>query len=611
MNLGFHGVKVTSDAGILAYREIDDTFELIEMAACKLTEERFNIRTILQLILTASVILVNFDVQGAERLIDAPEPLSYRIWNTQPPADCPFERSETLLGLGFTGKSVNYGAADTWYPSWAKDGKLYSPFTDGNANKVSAWSIGERAVVGFTVMEAENPYNLKFGRTGIIAGDPEPYGGRYPCANLFYDGVWYIGTYGLAGENYGLNWPILGPFAGFHISKDAGETWTPSPLSCHSGKALFPEPEKFKGPVKIGAPHVVDFGRNMEHSPDGKAYLIGHGSTEQDEGDRQANLSWISGDQIYLCRVKPHPQNINDESKYEYFAGHDNLQNPIWSKDFEDIKPLYEWDNNCGCVTMTYNSVLKKYLMCVTDGWPTVKNMRTYILESDKMTGPYKLVAYLANFGPQGYFVNIPSKFVSSDGRTLWLCYSANFTYGGDKRSDPALGNPYGSSYSLTLQEVRLLDSNEVALGSPLFRENNIAPAARIKASSTFKDYDARAVADGIVAGYPDSPKNEWASLNEKEGAFIQLYWDEPKVIDRVWLFDRPWPGDSITKGMLVFNDGTVIKTGPLPNDAKQGLEISFEPKTVSRLIFFVEGVSEHTQNIGLAEIAVFQAESN
>ena len=27
--------------------------------------------------------------------------------------------------------------------------------------------------------------------------------------------------------------------------------------------------------VKLGAPHFVDFGRNSEHSPDGRAYLVG------------------------------------------------------------------------------------------------------------------------------------------------------------------------------------------------------------------------------------------------------------------------------------------------------------------------------------------------
>jgi hypothetical protein len=59
------------------------------------------------------------------------------------------------------------------------------------------------------------------------------------------------------------------------------------------------------------------------------------------------------------------------------------------------------------------------------------------------------------NFGEQAYFVNIPSKFISQDGQTAWLCYATNFTnrylhtnYGDD---------PAGSSYGMNLHEIRFL----------------------------------------------------------------------------------------------------------------------------------------------------------
>lgn len=380
--------------------------------------------------------------------------VKYRI-----PSSSPFEKSDNIAHTQFTGRFANYTKADTWYPSWASDGNLYSPWTDGSiAGEECSSGAGEKARTGQAKIEGDDPLNLEIVSLGTHEASSLPYNGRYPCGSLVYEGVWYYGTYTLNYAEYGLNWPILGPFAGFRISHDMGKTWIKSPVSCEPGKTLFPAPREMNGPVKIGAPHFVDFGKNMEYSPDGNAYLIGHGATEKDLEDRKANLSWITGDQIYLCRVKPSPETINNEDAYEYFAGHDKNGAVLWSENYEDIQPLIDWENNCGCVTMTYNAPLEKYFMVVTDGWPTVENMDTYILESSSITGPWKIVSYWKEFGPQAYFVNIPSKFISEDGLTMWLCYSANFTNGENRNNPEYLKsiNPPGSAYSISLHEIQL-----------------------------------------------------------------------------------------------------------------------------------------------------------
>jgi len=85
----------------------------------------------------------------------------------------------------------------------------------------------------------------------------------------------------------------------------------------------------------------------------------------------------------------------------------------------------------------------------------------SYILESDHITGPWKLAVYMRHFGEQGYFVNIPSKFIGKDGRSAWLCYAANFTNGylhTNYRDDPP-----GGGYGMTLQEIRLLGPSDKA----------------------------------------------------------------------------------------------------------------------------------------------------
>jgi hypothetical protein len=366
-------------------------------------------------------------------------------WPGAVPDACPFAPSRDLPGMRFSGRHKSYTQADTWYPSWASDGNLYSPYTDGAVNGLVSNSAGKSAVTGQAKILGDDPLQLQVVEQAVYPSDPAPYQSRYPCGSLVYNGVWYYGTYCLGGgqvvkkDDITYNWPWLGPFVGFRWSTDMGKTWTQTP--CTPEKPLFGEQGLNGEPVKIGAPHFVDFGKNMQHSPDGKAYLVAHGASDG-TNRRFGYNSWITGDEIYLLRVTPAIDAMNDPSKYEFFDGQG------WTKDFGKIKPIAAWRDHMGCVTMTYNAPLKKFLMCVTDGVTTGAAMHTYILESSNITGPWKMVSFMRNFGEQGYFANIPSKFISADGRTCWLSYSANFF---------ALpSNPPGSRYAMCLQEIHL-----------------------------------------------------------------------------------------------------------------------------------------------------------
>lgn len=394
-----------------------------------------------------------------------------RLWRSEPPAGCPFAPATIVGGIEFTGLHSDYGPprlasnlGDTWYPSWASDGKLYSPFTDGPCPRSdgtmdrSRSDLGADAVTGCAVLEGDDPLGLKIRSLGLVKGSALPYQGRYPCGSLVHDGVWYYGTYTLGpsgqvehdGRNY--NWPWLGPFVGFRTSTDFGHTWTETPHT--PARPIFPENGLNGQAVKIGSPHFVDFGRNLEHSPDGKAYLLAHGATDPDPRPRYANASWISGDQVFLLRVEPSIKTINDQAAYEFFAGRDRRGKPRWTRDFREIEPLIDWNNHCGCVTATWVPGLNQYLMFITDGWPTAGLMSTFVLEAPRLTGPWKLVTYMKDFGQQAYFVNLPSKFLSPDGRRAWLCYSANFASNWNNMK--IVPDPAGSRYGLVLQEIIL-----------------------------------------------------------------------------------------------------------------------------------------------------------
>jgi hypothetical protein len=375
------------------------------------------------------------------------------MWPARQPPGCPFPVSRLFGGVRATGRLAAYTNADTWYPAWRSDGVMLSPWTDGEISGFCGGSIGNLATTGQAEIIGDDPMELQVSAIGSHFGFPGKYHGRYPCTSFMHDGIWYYGTYCVDETQPERNIDIMGPFVGFRTSADGGRTWVDGQWTAKN--PIFGEDPAVR-PVRIGSPHAVDFGRELEYSPDGKVYLSAHGAARDD-----THGCWITGDAVYLLRGVPGLETINDAAQWEFFAGNDADGGSLWSTSPDDLTPVLRWDGHLGCTTAVWCQPLRRYLMFITDGKGIVTTMDSYILESPDLSGPWRLVATLPDFGPQAYFLNAPSKFLSADGTRFWLCYSANYTNSDLARE--VLGQPYrepdppGSAYAMTLLELELL----------------------------------------------------------------------------------------------------------------------------------------------------------
>lgn len=140
----------------------------------------------------------------------------------------------------------------------------------------------------------------------------------------------------------------------------------------------------------------------------------------------------------------------------------------------------------------------------------------------------------------------------------------------------------------------------------------NIAPHAKIVASSELAGKPASAVADGII-GIPE--KGEWASAaeemfwGEKDHPSITLEWDKAVWISRVVLYDRA--GEDVghtAAATLTFDDGSRVDVGEIPISGR-GRSIEFVPRLTSRIE--IEVIDSDGSFPGFSEIEVFPSPSS
>lgn len=267
--------------------------------------------------------------------------------------------------------------SDNWPVTWADDDALYAAYGDG-------WGfeplIDTKLSLGFAKITGTPP---NFTAANVRSATAERTGdgrkGAKTSGMLTVDGVLYMWVRNVG--NSQLAW-----------STDHGRTWEWG----------------FKLETGFGSPAFLNFGKNYEGARDGYVY-----SYSQD-----GPSAYESYDGVALARVPR--RRIREREAYEFFVRVENGR-PVWSHDLAQRGAVFSFPGHCQRVDAVYHPVLKRCLLAVgynhNSGWG--------LFDAPEPWGPWTTAFHTDEWdipGTHGY--RLPSKWISSDGRSMYLVFS-------------------------------------------------------------------------------------------------------------------------------------------------------------------------------------------
>lgn len=303
------------------------------------------------------------------------------------------------------------GDGDLWPSCWADDDNLYTANGDGKAftNATSRYDMAVSVIKGL-------PPSLSGTTIATDVGTnwSGPSYNRKPTGMLCIHGALY-----LAFQNLNLNFNDA-PAASIAKSMDHGLTWTWDKTA-----PMFGAPSDPTGPLahKFTTLFFLDYGKDSVNAIDGYVYAYG------------LDDNWRDQQAMYLSRVPS--KSLQDRTAWEFYAGTDSGGNPTWTPDvtkktavLTDQRVLYQQMFRTDCPVdqpvigqggVVYDAPLNRYIF---SSW-SCSTQEFY--EAPHPWGPWS--RFLSNdFGPLKqpgnygqYGTNIPSKYISADGKTLYL----------------------------------------------------------------------------------------------------------------------------------------------------------------------------------------------
>lgn len=321
------------------------------------------------------------------------EPIAQSVKNQGRWPGAPYRPSGVIRQVKWASpETITRAAAgsDNWPITWADDDNLYTAYGDGwgfEPKTEKKLSLGLARISG-------SPPDFRGANVRTETGERVGQGpaGAKASGMLCVDGVLYMLVRNTAN-------------AQLAFSDDHAKTWH----WCD-----------WKFETSFGAPTFLNFGKDYVGARDDYVYIY---STDSDS-------AYEPSDRMVLARVPK--DKLSDRQWYEFFAGPDNDNRPLWRADIRDRAAVFVNPGSCYRSGISYNAGLGRYLWCQIlpfssdDRGPRFQG-GLGIYEAPEPWGPWRTVFHTTawDVGP-GETASFPTKWISPDGRTAHLLSSGD-----------------------------------------------------------------------------------------------------------------------------------------------------------------------------------------
>lgn len=308
-------------------------------------------------------------------------------------AQAPYPPSTVITDITWDSTIVSLANGnDNWPITWAEDNNLYTAYGDGwgiDPKVPSKLSLGFAKVIG----SATNFSGVNIGSsTGEQLGDGES--GKKASGMLMVDGIIYmlVRNANNDGTQCQLAW-----------SADKAVTWTWSSW-------------KF---AELGYCAFLNYGQNYGGARDGYVYMYSPNTPSAYNETNNAVLARVLKNQI------------TNRNAYEFFNGFDANGNPLWITDIAQRKAVFTFPGGSNRLDVTYNAPLGRYLMTMRSRAKTLGGLNQFsIYDAPEPWGPWTTVYYTEAWDADpGESQHIPSKWISSDGKTFYLVFAGSDSF--------------------------------------------------------------------------------------------------------------------------------------------------------------------------------------